>query len=46
MPAYLAIHAALQKVLQKSGKQYKYHVQDCLLGPLRLVWTDPHVLCL
>ena len=35
IPGYLAIHGAMQKVLQKSGKQYKYHVLDCILGPLR-----------
>ncbi|GAX82194.1 hypothetical protein CEUSTIGMA_g9622.t1 [Chlamydomonas eustigma] len=32
-PDYLTQHAALQKVLQKGGKQYRYFVMDCYLGP-------------
>jgi len=35
IPEYLAIHASMQKVLQTSGKEFKYHVHDCILGPLR-----------
>lgn len=36
IPEYLAIHAAMQRTLQKSEDRakYRYHVMDCIDGPL------------